>query len=222
MIHKLIVVGVLGMLISVHARAQFENLELSVGPGRTSTHGDQNDGYGLSYDPLYNYSISVGTRYKMTTRSGLKARLIFEDRGSKGSINYRFIDEGDPIIGANKPTYKANVKCLTLPVLYSFQFGSKVKFSLDVGPHLSYELNTRTTAYTSTGTSSYNDQSNEPFRFGATVSFGMDIPVTDKLGITVGFLDNLSIATIGDSSNQINTNTLNLLTGVRYTLKQKS
>lgn len=194
-----------------------------MGPSRTSTHGKKDDNYGLAYGALYNYSMSIGTRYKMTTRSGLKTKLVFEDRGSKGSFYYRFVDEGDPVIGAGSPTYKANVKSLTLPVLYSLQFGRKVSFLLDIGPHVSYQLNTRMTYYENdkrTGSSNYQD--GKPFKFGVTLGFGMDIPVTNVLGITVGLLDNFNISNTGSERYPMNTNTLNLLTGVRYSLRSKS
>lgn len=216
--YSILTTGIIALLTYQTYAQQLQSLELFAGPSRTSSDVKTSFG-GFSYGPLYNFTAGVGARLKMTTRAGLSAKLVYEDHGSKGTPNFLVVGGGDPVLGES--TYKMNIKYLTLPVLYSFRFGHKVGFSLDVGPHASFQLTRRTRVYHNgalTSSGSYHDD--DRFKFGLTAGFNVEVPLVKTFDLTIGLMDNIHLSDIADNRNARYTNVISFVTGVRYKLHQ--
>lgn len=194
---------------SAHAQLRIEAI---AGPNISGVWGD--DLFADPYYPKLSFTTGVGAAYYLR-REGrfVQAQLLYERKGMRINTGYyRFIDGSDPALESNTMT---NIRWnyLTLPLMYGFEKGSRVRWTFAAGPYVGVLLSSAWVFNGEKYRTGYND-----FDFGLSGSISVLIPIGARTDLKFGVQDNFGLSNI-DGENTLRNNSVSLQVGYSYKLK---
>ena len=213
---------ILILIVSLFSHITFGQvyLGLETGPGLISLNG--NDITEEFTDHTISFSAGLTFKYHFSQKSSLKTKLAFERKGAvtKFEVN----DPFGNITGDGKLHLRYNY--LTIPLLYQFNFGNKVKFFINGGPYIGYLLKQKDVVKVDDLPKRTADNTDdfERLDFGMTAGIGGMIPINNDLMLTTEIQNNWGLQNLNkntSSSSKLHTNATNLLFGIVYKLGQK-
>ncbi|MCE2996331.1 MAG: outer membrane beta-barrel protein [Cyclobacteriaceae bacterium] len=181
------------MSSSVLAQKKVE-LGLVVRPTFTSIRGDESL---KDFSATLKWSFGLQANYFLTDKSSISASLVYDPKGAVENTTFSYINEvGQTQIGQSKT--ESDFTYLTIPVQWKFQFGYKVKLEVGAGMYFSYLLEQRTKINETTPDGNYFFEAEETNQFkkldfGASLSFGVLIPISDSFYVRGGLDGNLGL-----------------------------
>lgn len=190
------------LLISTSVLSQKKvELGLVVRPTFTSIRGNENL---KDFSATLKWSFGLQANYFLTTKSAIYASLLYDPKGAIENTTFSYLDEGgNTVIGQSK--IESDFTYLSMPIQWKLQFGYKVKWEAGAGMYLSYllEQRTKTNETTPDYTYHYEVEETNSFKkidFGATMSFGVLIPISDSFYIRGGLDGNFGLIDATENS----------------------
>jgi hypothetical protein len=200
---KNILLAVIVMLSSSRVLAQLR-VEIVAGPNMSSSWGPES--FDDSFVPKFSFTTGVGMTYGLRRENRfIHAQLLYERKGERTknlSEHYRYIDGGDPVKQSSPGRLYLRHNYLTLPVMYGFEGGQRVRWAFSAGPYVSVLL--RSVSYFSN--SKEDKSSNDPNNFdvGLSGNIGLYIPVSSRTEIKIGLQENFGLLNVFDGAKNKN------------------
>jgi hypothetical protein len=179
---------------------------------------------GPSYSFYYKENYSDFITYRLLYTVGLTAQTNLNRRVSL-TTNLLFDQKGEILRNLKPQNGTSNSKVdfvitynyITLPIMGTYSFGKNNRFSVSVGPYISYfflekyELKSDGNTISSNRVTSLDN----PIEAGLCLNFGTNIPITDKLNLNISARNNMGLV-----SPRLDYNTVQLLFGASYAIKK--
>lgn len=173
--------------------------ELGVGAG-VNLSNVSNLANDQSADLKVGFNGNVSGEYYFSDRWGIKARLMFDQKGWKS--NTAVSDAMGNFIGNRDVAFKTNY--LTVPVMANWHFGSNRNWYLNFGPYFGFLLNAEEDFYNQDIKDSF-----ESFDVGLNLGIGYKFNIAENTKMYIeydgqsGFVDTAKNNTSGDTIRNV-------------------
>lgn len=166
------------------------------------------------------FSVGISAQFHVHKHWSVVTDINFERKGanSDGVLT----DNLGEVIGTFRSQQQFDY--LALPVLVRYHFGEQIRFFVNAGPYVGYLLQQNNKISSDLiGPSSYSSKADfKSLDYGVSAGFGMTAQINSKLAYTIDLRNNLGIYNISAlpviNNGKVQTNSLNLLVGLRYEL----
>jgi hypothetical protein len=216
---KYLSVLLLAISLSIYSFAQDNKFEIGMqgGPNISSLRF-QNQTFAVKNNSLVAFSGGLFFQYNLNKTFSLRADPGFERKGYHYNYNYNY-----PLPNISNEKVRESFNYLTIPVLLRASIGNKIRYFINAGPYIGFLLsekerdtppNQATLIYNNTNYYTKTD-------LGITAGIGLAIPIKDKFALSLEIRNNLGLMNINNNtfengSDNIKTNSTNLLIGFAY------
>lgn len=209
----LILLALLIATADLHAQNNKFNLGVIGGPSYSFYYKENYSDF-ITY--RLRYSVGLTAQTNLNRRVSITTNLLLEQRGAK-LIGLNSTAIIAPNGGSRPDEIISTQNYITLPIMGTYSFGKNNRFSVSLGPYISYFfLEMYALKSDSKTTSNYRATNiNSPIDAGLCLNIGTNIPLTDKLSLNISARNNLGLI-----SRRMDYNTVQLLFGASYAIKK--
>jgi Outer membrane protein beta-barrel domain len=206
-----------------YSYAQIDKIDFTIGPNVSFARGsDLNKNF---WNPKISFTGGVGMAYSIGNHSAINVKILYERKGFINTDKIIYTDSANVEQVANSEI-KLDIGYLNIPILYGYQFGSRIKFIAEVGPYIGVPIYDKIKVEVEGLTNVQAAQLNsDVVDFGLSIGFNAYYPLSNNLNLKAGLQNYLGMKDIsGDFSataGLLKTNTFSFQLGISLDLNSR-